>query len=47
MIVGLIWAIAAAALALLGKKKLDAVSTTPEKTKAEIDADKRLVKNLP
>lgn len=46
LIVGLIWAIVAAVLASVGKNKLSDVSA-PTTTKAELDADRRLVKNLP
>lgn len=47
LIVGALWAIAAAILGLVGKKKLGSVNTVPEKTKAEIEADRDLAKNLP
>lgn len=47
LIVGVIWAIAAAALGIIGKKKLDNVNTTPEKTKQELEADRELAQRLP
>jgi len=47
LIVGLTWAIAAAALAVIGKNKLGDVNAVPEKTRAELEADRDLVKNLP
>jgi len=46
LIVGILWAVVAAALALVGKNKLQDVSTVPEQTKAEIEADRNLAKNL-
>ena len=47
LIVGLIWAIAAAALAVIGKNKLGDVNTVPEQTRAELEADRDLVQKLP
>lgn len=47
LIVGIVWAVAAAVLALIGKNKLNEVNAVPEQTKAEIDADRHLAKNLP
>ena len=45
LIVGLLWAAAAAALGLIGKRKLDATKG-PEETMAEIQADKELAQSL-
>ena len=47
LIVGLVWAIAAAVLGFVGKNKLGDVNTVPEKTKAELEADRNLVQKLP
>ena len=47
LIVGLVWTIAAAVLATIGKKRLAAVTTVPEQTVEEINADRDLVKQLP
>jgi len=47
LIVGLVWAIAAAALAFVGKSRLQDVDTVPEQTRAELDADRALAQKLP
>lgn len=46
LIVGLIWAIVAAVLGVVGKNRISDVNTVPEKTKAELEADRDLAKNL-
>ena len=47
LIVGLIWAIAATALALIGKQRLADVNAVPELTLEEIQADRELAQRLP
>lgn len=47
LIVGILWTIAAIALGLVGKNKLANVNTVPEKTKAELEADRDLAQRLP
>jgi len=47
LIVGVVWAITAAVLAVIGKNKLSDVNAVPETTRAEIDADRRLAQELP
>ncbi|MGB3735632.1 MAG: phage holin family protein [Ilumatobacter sp.] len=47
LIVGALWAIAAAVLGVVGKNRLSAVNTVPEKTKSELEADRELAKKLP
>ncbi len=47
LIVGILWAIAAAILAVVGKKRLAAVNAVPPETMEEIQADKRLAQRLP
>ena len=45
LIVGILWGIAAAVLASMGKKKMDEVRS-PEATAAELQADKNLAQDL-
>ncbi len=47
LIVGALWAIAAAVLGVVGKNRLSAVKTVPETTKSELEADRELAKKLP
>lgn len=47
LIVGLLWAVAAVALALIGKRKLAEVQAVPPNTAHELHADRDLVKRLP
>jgi len=47
LIVGLLWTTAALVLAMVGKKKFADVNAVPEKTVAEIKADKALASELP
>lgn len=46
LIVGALWAVAAAVLGYTGKKKLANVKTVPEKTAAELEADRDLARKL-
>lgn len=46
LIIGLLWAIVAGALALVGKKKLDQTRTTPERTLEELRADRELAQSV-
>lgn len=47
LIVGVVWAICAAVLANIGKRRLKAVRTTPEITANELRADRELARRLP
>ena len=47
LIVGVVWAVVAAALAVTGKRQLGEIDAPPPATVAEIHADQDLVKQLP
>jgi uncharacterized membrane protein YqjE len=45
LIVGAVWAVAAGVMAMMGRKRVDAMSMTPEETVDELKEDKRWIRS--